>query len=60
MENSEYAELEITLKVLEYQRHVWLECLRENLTDPDFSSAEVYDHMIDGVIGFQAAIEHLP
>ena len=50
---------DIVFCVLERYRHEWLECLKDSLGDPEFSDASVYDHMIDGVLGFQAAMEHL-
>jgi hypothetical protein len=51
--------VEIAYEVLEYKRHVWLECLKESLGDPEFAEARIYERMVDGVLGFQSAIDHL-
>lgn len=45
--------------VLERYRHNWLEALYDNMNDNEFITHAIYDSMVDGVLGFQSAIEHL-
>ena len=48
-----------TYYVLRAYRHLWLETLKESIGDPEFTTSNLYDHMVDGVLGFQSAMEHI-